>query len=322
MPTNANRQPDPAHRQWPAWAISVLTHSLAVTAVLVIAGGRHRGATEQTTARAGIVLRKFEDATTSYHGEDDAPQPSSNADQPTLDAAAGDAAEREVAMAELASHLPPRDAGPAASGEVLGVTPGGGPSGGGDALPGRTIGGGATVSVFGVEGTGHKFVYAFDRSVSMTGAPLAAAKAQLLASLSALGSTNQFQIVFFNHRLKAFDLTGGGARITFANERTLAAAQAFVESIGADGGTDRFLALRHALRMEPDVVFFLTDADDAMTGGELQQIARLNERVGATVCTIEFGRGPERGGDNFLKRLSRMTGGQHGYVDTTRLTRN
>lgn len=322
MPTNADQPPPAPPRQWPAWAISVLTHSLIVTAALVIASGRPRGATEETTARAGIVLRQFDDSSTSYQGEDDLPQPTSVADQPTLDAAPADAAEHAAAMADLASHLPPQDAGPAASGEVLGVTPGGGQAGGGEALPGRTIGGGATVSVFGVEGTGHKFVYAFDRSVSMTGAPLAAAKSQLLASLAALGGTNQFQIVFFNHRLKTFELNGGGSRITFANERTLAAAQAFVGSIGADGGTDRFLALRHALRMEPDVVFFLTDADDAMTGGELQQITRLNERVGATICTIEFGRGPERGGDNFLKRLSRMTGGQHGYVDTTRLTRN
>ena len=34
----------------------------------------------------------------------------------------------------------------------------------------------AQVSVFGVEGKGNKFVYVFDRSASMEGPPLAAAK--------------------------------------------------------------------------------------------------------------------------------------------------
>lgn len=310
----------PTERPWPAWAISVLTHGLIVSTVLVIAAGRPRGAAEQTTARAGIVLRSTEENTTTYEGEEDQQQQPAESAPPASAAAAASSPVDDSALSDLAMHLPPAEAGPSASDSVLGVTPGGG-AGEGEALPGRTIGGGATVSVFGVQGTGHKFVYAFDRSVSMTGAPLAAAKKQLLASLESLESTHQFQIVFFNHRLRAFDLTQGDNRVAFANERTRAAAAAFVGGITADGGTDRFLALRRALGMEPDVVFFLTDADDAMTGGEMQQIARLNGRVGAAICAIEFGRGPERGKDNFLKELARMTGGQYGYVDTTRLTR-
>ncbi len=138
--------------------------------------------------------------------------------------------------------------------------------------------------MFGVQGTGHKFVYAFDRSVSMTGAPLAAAKGQLLASLESLDPVHQFQILFFNHRLTAFDLTQGNHRVAFANDKTREAARQFIDGIIADGGTDRYQALRRALAMEPDVVFFLTDADDAMTPSELKQVERLNDRVGATIC--------------------------------------
>jgi hypothetical protein len=69
------------------------------------------------------------------------------------------------------------------------------------------------------------------------------------------------------------------------------------------------------------VIFFLTDADDPMPASELADIERLNRRAGATICTIEFGRGPQLGGANFLSELAQLTGGQYGYVDTLQLSR-
>jgi len=175
------------------------------------------------------------------------------------------------------------------------------------------------VRVFGVEGVGTKFVYLFDRSSSMEGAPLAAAKQQLIQSLESLEGIHQFQIIFFNHQLRHFDLTGGGNRIAFATDRNKQLAARFVGGITADGGTDRLTALRAAVALRPDVIFFLTDAEDDMPASELADVARLNRRAGATICTIEFGRGPPRRAQNFLTELAQLTGGQYGYVDTTRL---
>jgi hypothetical protein len=177
----------------------------------------------------------------------------------------------------------------------------------------------ASVRVFGVEGKGTRFVYVFDRSSSMEGAPLATAKQQLIQSLASLSSVHQFHIIFFNQQMRNFDLSGGGRRIAFATDRNKKLAERFVGGITADGGTDRLPALRAAMQMRPDVIFFLTDADDPMPASELKEIADLNRRAGVTISTIEFGRGPAKQRKNFLTELARTTGGQYGYVDTLSL---
>lgn len=228
----------------------------------------------------------------------------------------------------------PDDWAAANSGRDLPVTPtvDPGDSGGGqtgtdqpntaDGQRGTPGGSGYTkTSVFGVEGKGNKFVYVFDRSASMEGPPLAAAKRQLIESLQSLDTVHQFQIIFFNHRLRSFDSTGGGRRIAFASDRNKKLAANFIGGITADGGTDRFAALKQALALRPDVVFFLTDADDPMSGSELADIGRLNSRIGASICVIQFGRGATPAGDNFLKQLASQSGGQYGYVNTTKLMR-
>jgi hypothetical protein len=69
------------------------------------------------------------------------------------------------------------------------------------------------------------------------------------------------------------------------------------------------------------VIFFLTDADDPMSSGELAEISQLNRRARAAICVIEFGDEPQPLDDNFLMRLARESGGQYGYVDTETLRR-
>jgi hypothetical protein len=64
----------------------------------------------------------------------------------------------------------------------------------------------------------------------------------------------------------------------------------------------------------------LTDADDPLSASELADIARANRRNEAAICVIEFGRRPAPLPDNFLARLARESGGQYGYVDTTKLS--
>jgi uncharacterized protein with von Willebrand factor type A (vWA) domain len=177
----------------------------------------------------------------------------------------------------------------------------------------------AKVSVFGVQGEGNKFVYLFDRSSSMEGTPLAAAKRQLLDSLAALESVHQFHVIFFNTKTQAFDLTGGGNRVAFATDRNKQLAAKFVGGIMADGGTDRLTALKQALRFAPDVIFFLTDADDPMSPAELAEIAQDNNRAQSAICVIEFGRRQSPSPENFLSQLARQSGGQYGYVNTATL---
>src|SRR4029078_2595421 len=94
-------------------------------------------------------------------------------------------------------------------------------------------------SVFGVQGKGSKFIYVFDRSASMEGRPLAAAKKQLLESLQSLESVHHFHIIFFNTKKQSVHISGGGHRIAFASDRNKRLAGNFVGGITADGSTDR-----------------------------------------------------------------------------------
>jgi hypothetical protein len=174
------------------------------------------------------------------------------------------------------------------------------------------------VSVFGVKGTGTKFVYLFDRSSSMEGSPLSAAKRQLIESLGSLDSVHQFQIIFFNSLPHAIDITGAG-RMAFATDQNKRLAANIVGGITADLGTDRYLALKKAISFGPDVIFFLTDAEDEMLPSELAEIERANGRVGAAICVIEFGDSAPPLRENFLMRLARQSGGSYGYVNTLRL---
>ena len=178
-------------------------------------------------------------------------------------------------------------------------------------------GGKARTSLFGVVGEGYKFVYVFDRSGSMGGSgrnSLRAVKAELLQSLKNLDTVHQFQLIFYNERPVLFNPTGTPGRLAFATDQNRRRAIRFIESIAAEGGTDHEEALKLAIRLQPDVIFFLTDADDPkLTPAQLEKIRRL--AAGIRINAIEFGTGPKPAGASFLAELARQNGGGYAYVD-------
>ena len=144
---------------------------------------------------------------------------------------------------------------------------------------GGGYGGRARTKLYGVEAEGYKFIYVFDRSGSMGGSgrntPLSSAKAELLASLENLGETHQFQIIFYNEKPTMFALAGHPDRLVFGTSANRATAQHFVRGIVADGGTRHEDALWMALKLQPDVIFFLTDADQPqLSAAQLDKIQR------------------------------------------------
>jgi hypothetical protein len=178
----------------------------------------------------------------------------------------------------------------------------------------------ARTSIFGVPGEGYKFAYVFDRSGS-TGGPrntLAAAKAQLIASLDNLDSVHQFLIIFYNERPLVFSPTGQAGRLVFATEQNKELARRFILSITPDGGTRHDEALMLALKMQPDVIFFLTDGDDPkLLPHQLDKIRRY--AGGIQINAVEFGVGPPSKDESFMVQLARDNAGKYGYVDVTRL---
>ena len=119
----------------------------------------------------------------------------------------------------------------------------------------------AQVSLFGVKAEGSKFVYVLDRSGSTEGKLLAAAKAEILASIEKIDDVHQFQLVVYNERPKMFNPAGPNGQLAFGTDANRAEVKKFLGTIEADGGTDHAAALSLAIRMRPDVIFLLTDGD-------------------------------------------------------------
>lgn len=312
-----------ARRPVPAWLMSVVLHA----AVLLVFGLTIRvatpsGADVEPDRTGGIVLvKRFEGQREYFDGGDEAA-----ARQASPDAAAQANA---AAMLPSAAELPfdlngvlPPSGTLVGAGDVGGVLPDAGDLTVG-AGPSRQIGGAAQTEVFGVQGVGHEFVYVFDRSGSMSGfggRPLRAAKRELIASLQDLGKLHQFQIIFYNQTPKIFNPTGGTPQLFWGSQPNKGMAEQFVKGIVADGSTRHMFALSMALKMRPDVLFFLTDAEDPqMTEDELAQVGRLNPGRETVINAIQFGFGPYDGEDNFLKRLARENRGQWAYQDISKL---
>ena len=181
----------------------------------------------------------------------------------------------------------------------------------------------ARASLFGVSGEGYKFVYVFDRSGSMGGsgaASLRAVKSELRKSLQSLEDTHQFQIIFYNDRPVLFNPTGVPGKLAFATERVKERALRFLDTIVAEGGTEHEAALKMAIRLRPDVIFFLTDGDEPkLCRRQLDEIRNMAD--GVTINTIEFGPGPARERPGFLATLAEENNGHYVYVDAQKFRR-
>jgi Ca-activated chloride channel family protein len=176
---------------------------------------------------------------------------------------------------------------------------------------------------FGISDSGSRIVYVLDASGSMiTENAIAVAKRRLIASLEHLGADQDFQIVFYNEQTHMMTVPGTRQTKMFSGtdiNRTLA--RQYIGSVTADMGTRHLPALRMALKLEPDVLYFLTDADDPLQAPDLDRIRKMNRKETRIHC-IEFGIGGEIALDNFLKKLARQNGGSYRYEDVTKFGRD
>lgn len=304
-------------RSVPAWALSLLLHTTLFLILILVLSQFRNGAGNVDNRSGGIVLVDTTSVTTEYLSEGDVEQNSSPNTQ-------SDSPPPLAAQNELPPDLPGMDPSResiSGAGESLA-----------ESLPGAEalmigpefngeIGGKVTIEVFGIKGTGSRFVYLIDRSESMAGfefRPMLAARQELWASLNSLRETNQFQIVFYNDDVKIFN---GGYRLFFATNETKEQAKSFIERVRPSGGTDHMIALKEAFKLGPDVIFFLTDAEGGFTAADLHEIGRRN-RSAAIINAIEFGE--RRSSDRSLEAVARESGGQYVFknINTLRLDGN
>lgn len=233
---------------------------------------------------------------------------------------------------EIASMVRPggvaRGLGAAAEGEGFGAGGGDGAGGLGRGRgkgEGNGIGNGAA-GFFGiVQQKTSRVVFVVDRSSSMGNHnALNNAKAELMASIESLDASQAFQILFFHEAVTPLRINRekkGDLYPATLNNKSLAAQ--FLTSIHADMGTKRFPALKQALELEPETIFFLTDADEAMPAKEVNEINKLSKRSKTRIHVIEFGQGPQLPREvNFLMQLARSNGGSYRYQDVLQFDRN
>lgn len=230
----------------------------------------------------------------------------------------GEAVLSDVLPAAPSSDVSPRALpGPQTSG--MGVLPGpgtggGGGSGGGSG-GGRGRGVGPGTEFFGARERAGSFAYVIDCSGSMANRDaLGVAKRELLASLSQLPPDAEFAVVFYNLNPTVFDDAQGREGLMPATAQNKARVRTRLAAIAPDGGTDHMSALRTAIGLQPEVIFFLTDAD-LISRDDVETIRRL---AGQTrIQAVEFGIGPDLGTSVPLRSLATSTGGTYRYFDVT-----
>ncbi len=303
--------PSVPDRKIPAWLLSFGFHTLIFLALFLLLSQYRGGAGEVETRSGGIVLVDATSKVTEYLSEGD-----------QSDSSASAAAQQSPPPLPSDSELPPDLPGLAASpAEIAGIGEDLMESfqGADSLLDGKEsfqIGGEVTTEVFGVKGTGSRFLYIFDRSDSMEGyerRPLLAARSALKESLASLGKVQQFQIVFYNDKIRVLEIGGEPTTMFFATEVNRNAGIRFVDSISGSGGTDHLAALKFGLSLAPDVVFLLTDAEGGFTPAEMGAISDWN-RGGTVINAIEFGVGSKgRTNDHSLEQVAKESGGQYTY---------
>jgi hypothetical protein len=110
---------------------------------------------------------------------------------------------------------------------------------------------------FGIEAQGRRFVYIVDRSGSMAGAPLRAAKEEVKRSLRSLTHREEFLVLFFSNDMLAMP---GGTLVLGTEEKVREITQ-WIDTVSDAGGTSPMAATQRALDLDPDAIWLLSDGD-------------------------------------------------------------
>ena len=109
---------------------------------------------------------------------------------------------------------------------------------------------------FGVSGYGGSFVYVVDVSGSMNeGDKYRRARDELLRSIEHLREDQRYFVIFYNHASYPMD----ASEPILATREHLDQTRRWVHRVWPDGGTFPLQSLLHALKLEPDAIYFLSD---------------------------------------------------------------
>ena len=151
-----------------------------------------------------------------------------------------------------------------------------------------------------------ELVFVLDCSGSMSGAPLAQAKAAILAALDRLLPSDTFQIIRFSNSSSQL-----GPVPVAATPENILIARNYLYGLNSEGGTEMITGIRAALGFPADAerLRFVTFLTDGFIGNEAQILDEIDRRLGgARIFSFGVGSSPNR----YL--LERMAGVGRGAV--------
>jgi hypothetical protein len=151
--------------------------------------------------------------------------------------------------------------------------------------PGSEGNGSGGTTFFQIGSPGRSVVFVLDRSLSMgLHGAFERARAELLNSLHHLPANVQVQVLAYNHQEPHFLLTP--EQLLPADIPVINLFAQAIADLMPNGSTHHVNALRRALLLKPDVIYFVTDADD-LNLGDVAAIIEAN-KSGTTIHVIEM----------------------------------
>lgn len=168
--------------------------------------------------------------------------------------------------------------------------------------------GGPNVGFFGTREAGSTFVFVVDSSGSMRGERFQRALSELRKSIKDLKSWQKFTVIFYNDIPIPLFSPQSDVKLYPSTSAQRAKANKWMQQMTPDGGTQPAEALKKALDMKPDVIFFLTDGE---IPEETREAAKAANRHSTIVHTIAF---ESRDGETILKGIAEDNRGRYRYV--------
>lgn len=171
------------------------------------------------------------------------------------------------------------------------------------------LGPGGGVGFFGTSARGRSFVFVVDCSGSMQGMRFDRAISELRKSVMQLEPDQKFQIVFFNDQALPLFHSQHANQLIPATRVERKEVFDWINRQQASGGTVPYEALKRALALKPDVIFFLTDAERVPR--EVRTLIADHNPHGSTVHTIAFG---HKGGETLMQGIAADHHGRYRFV--------
>lgn len=162
---------------------------------------------------------------------------------------------------------------------------------------------------------GQSVVFVLDRSLSMgLRDAFNRARRELLATLEQLPPTARFQVVAYNRQAEPLWINGQAGLLT-ADAVTLQQVRLALEALAPMGSTDHVHALQRALLLRPDLVYFVTDAND-LSVKNVFDVTRVNQRP-SVIQVISLNPHQESRPDCPLRQLASLNRGNYRRVAPT-----